>query len=244
MLTQAQREYLRGEKEYKQSVEAEVQRRIRNRVRASVADLNELVEAGAAGDIDLAEALEVGDQRPPMWALPALLFLWTENNKIASRQLFSAGDSPSEDDIERRTGKFDMEVCRGIEAVFDFAPPEGVVYGVENELTIDIGPPPEEIPQDDIAALPQSVLSALLRRGQLSEQEYGEIMKERFERVESGDIDPRPPVGNVSPEDLEKAGDLDAYLDRAVQQRETDANETGTGAEDVIQEMVDDDRDE
>jgi hypothetical protein len=82
LLTKAQREYLRGEKDYAPSTERDIRSRIRDRVRDGLADLELLVEY--LPDEELEEAIRPeGEAGPRLWQL--IGFLYAAGPKLPSQ---------------------------------------------------------------------------------------------------------------------------------------------------------------
>lgn len=180
VLTNAQREYLQGEKEYRPSVERDVRNRIRTRVRTAFDDLRLLLEAGAAEEdeppIDLSKVL--ADVRSgDVWPLPALLFMWaTEHpmNLDTVAEMLSGedpGGSP-QGEVDQITTTFDRRVEAGVTAAFEFGVIDSVPLDVENELRVDVGPPVADATEDELASLPRDTLDRLFRERDLDREEY------------------------------------------------------------------------
>lgn len=193
-------------------------RRIRKRVLAAVDDVELLIRADSE-EFDVVEALNEGRDDLPMWALPALVFLWTRENKALSGDLEEFFDpdtlesNSAQVDMDRRASMFDIQVEKGVRAVFEFQPPDHAVTTLNNKLTVDLGPELSELAAGDLSALPRRRLDDLLRAGELDSETYAAAVKERYERMDEGDLEPRSPVRMDNPHDATEHAELDAFLD-------------------------------
>lgn len=219
ILTGEQRNFVTGDRDDLSDAAARAYRsRIRRRIAAAVEDMKILVENSDEGRIDLTQPL---DEDSPMWALPALLFLWADDNKVPTVLDTRPEEETPQEKMDRRTQRFGLEAERGVEAALEFDSPGRLINGVESETSVDVGPELDAAEDRDIAALPRRYIDQLFRAGELDKERYAEVIEERFDRVEQGDLDPRPPVGSV-PNNID---DLEDYLDYAVREREKQADE-------------------
>jgi hypothetical protein len=226
-LTNAQRAYLRGEKDYKPSVENDIRSRIRHRISASIHDLGLIADAAAQGDLDVAESIG-SDSGAPVWALPAILFLWTNSNKMAGLDLFSDEWDPepeAQTDLNRRTEMFDTQTRRGIQTVLKADPPGQTITELNNELTIELGPDLTDVAEEDLPSLPRTHLDELLRKEEIDEETYAKAVKKRFDRVDGTrrvDVEVRPPIGMVDPDEMSGYTNLESFVDEKVEELEAD----------------------
>jgi hypothetical protein len=183
ILTSRQREFLQGEGYDTGDAERMARKRIRDRVRAAIDDLQLLVQATADGTFDISSAL---DDDPPMWALSAFLFAWTTKNKAVAQDLRDFLDPTEEEtaqtEMDRRTEMMNIQMERGVQTYLEFSYPDHAVRKVENSLTVDLGPELSELSPDDLAELPRRRLDALLRSGDLDDETYAAAVRERYDR--------------------------------------------------------------
>jgi hypothetical protein len=178
VLTDAQRAYLRGEKDYRPAVERDLQSRLRKRVRAAVEDLALLVETDRE-QFDVVDALS-GDEQPPMWALPALLFLWTDQNRITAASELSDPDSPNpREEMHLRADAFDQQVNKGVLSALEFHPPDHAVTEMQNSLTVDIGPPVDDITPEELVEFNSEFVDTLWRSGEIDDETYLSVKRAR-----------------------------------------------------------------
>jgi hypothetical protein len=235
LLAQYQREFLQMETDGKETeYERQTREKIRSRVREGIRDMRLLVRASANEDIDLSQIMSPnknktpaekhrgGDaEAPPAWPLAALLFAWTDGHRVTPTSLFSDEEPTGpESEIEQRARMFDLQVQQGVEKSLVIEG-EQVVNDVNNTLTVSTVPEISEMPNEDLAAMPPHIPEQLFQAGHITGERLQDISSKRFELVEKGEVDPRPPVGNVSHDDIGSFSDLETYLDQAVRERET-----------------------
>jgi len=203
LLTNTQRDYLRGEEKENKSHERALRSRLRRRVRAGFQDLKLLLDAEANDRIDLTELLADGgrpdnigetqskddnaDADTPPWILAALLFMWTEENPryTDAQEFIDAVNQPdstpsSQTMMDRRTASFDAQVEKGVRAALELSNSSQAVTNTENTLSVSVGPPVEEMTEEEIADLPRHEVDILFQRGDIGDQLYAQIMKEKL----------------------------------------------------------------
>lgn len=191
VLTKGQREYLQGDREPTQ--ERTMKTRVRDRVRASLYDLELILDALANGILsveDLSIMIEGTDPDDPipMWTLPALLFVATQttDTQTIGEALFG-GNSPPE--VDRRCRLFDRAVESGVTEALVREDHDRAINDIDNTLSVEFGPELSELRNEDLPALPRDHLDQLLKEGKIDEETYVEAVKERFDRIESGDTE-------------------------------------------------------
>lgn len=168
VLTQAQRAYLRGEKDYVPSTARQVRNRIRRRVETSLAvDLPLLV-----------------DEFEPEYLVDNSSADWSTGLReiVAFAVLVAQADGLDPDEVVqqgRKQGK-----TKRAEIVFQ-------------ELKERFNDNPQDLTVRE--------LSRLLNAGEISQEEYTEVV---------GDVggDVRPPIGNVDPEKIAEFDDLETFF--------------------------------
>lgn len=193
LLTEAQREYLKGNKEYRPSVERDVRKRIRDRLRATlVVDLRLLLDGGVKdgrinhdqilSEIDLGQA----------WPLATLLFLWASyhptftDREDFEESLRDTETDPSPQIMTTRTAKsFDRAVESGVEVALEYDDTEYVPLEIENDLTVSLGESVSDMSEEEIADLPRRTVDRLFRDGDLDMEQYACVMERKLGRVRS-----------------------------------------------------------
>lgn len=166
LLTPRQREILLGEDNIGERANRAARARIRERLQASVFDLQLIVSALPLKEIDKALSepddyeLEPGS-RPPlansMHALPVLLYLYHREQEITAQ---NAPDG----------WRTSLDIERGVENALTRM---GVSYDeVSNELRVVRGPDLEELSQGDLMALSNDQLGQLHRAGLITSDQF------------------------------------------------------------------------
>lgn len=170
LLTNAQRAYLRGEKEYRPSAERDVRQRIRERLRAGIFDLQMIVSLIPLTDLDKAltepvDELEPGMTMPltnAMSALPALIYL---NHRETEPKTKGRPDG-------WRTA-YDIE--EGIKTALARM---GVGYEtIEVDIRVERGRDLDEI-EGDLANLDRDELGQLHRAGVIDTSEFADALED------------------------------------------------------------------
>lgn len=176
VLTPSQREYLRGEQKTSDSAERAIKARIRNRLQASIFDLQLIIEALELEDIDTALSepdwydLELGSTPPVtnrMPALPALLYLYHR-----------------EDEREADTDgwRTQRDVKRGIEMALTRM---GVGYDrLEVDINIVRAGDLESLAEGDLAERSREQLRQMLFEGYIDEIEFSQAIAAQEEGIE------------------------------------------------------------
>jgi len=192
LLTDSQRDLLRGESDLTARGERAARSRIRDRFRATFEDLRLLFGSGAPEQkVDIKKVLEDVDAGR-VWPLPALLFMWAREHPM----LIDAGDfedavSLVDTDIspetrtERITASFDSQVEAGVRAALELSDFDHVPEDVENELTVSLGKPIDEMTEAELANLPRRTLDLLFRKGDLDDAEYARVMRLKLDSEET-----------------------------------------------------------
>jgi len=168
VLTQAQRAYLRGEKDYVPSTARQVRNRIRQRVETSLAvDLPLLV-----------------DEFDPEYLVENSTADWSTGLReiVAFAVLVAQADGLDPDEVVQQGRK--QAKTKRAEIVFQ-------------EL--------KERFNDNPRDLTVSELSRLLNAGEISREEYTEVVGDA-----GGDV--RPPIGHVDPDEIAEFDDLATFL--------------------------------
>jgi hypothetical protein len=152
-------------------------------------NLTELVaDGGRPGN--MGEELEKDDDadaNTPPWILAALLFMWTDGKPMYTDadDLYEAISNPNATDssqtiMNRRTTSFNTQVERGVRAVLELSDSSLAISNTENTLTVSVGPPVKEMSDEEIADLPRQEVDILFKRGDIDDQLYTQIMKEKL----------------------------------------------------------------
>jgi hypothetical protein len=229
LLAESHREFLQtpgasNDVEYTRQRRAE----IRKRVREGIRDMEILVEAAAQDRIDLstvmspkldkteAQKSESDVEAPSAWPLVALLFAWTEGHKATPVKLFSHEEPRGpKSEIEQRIEMFDKVVKTGVRRSLKLES-DSIVNEVNNELTISLGANLPEKEDVDLALIPPEITEQMFYTGKITREEYRKISNRRWDLIESGEIDPRPPLA-PSPEEMYEKSDVVAYVEQAKQ---------------------------
>lgn len=162
LLTPNQRRMLRGEADLTKRGERSARSRIRERLRASIFDMQLIVSALDIDDIDDAltepdeyEA-ELGTVPPLLNSLPALATI-----------LYLATTTEGE---EEDLSVFVTHAARGVETAVNLR--EKTVEDHDIEWRLKVGAPLEEQAQDDLSELPEHVLKQLLMAEKITSDEY------------------------------------------------------------------------
>jgi len=168
LLTQAQRDYLRGGKSYRPSVERDVRRRIRERIQAGVADVSLLVDEFDGFRDDLEQAGEEITETSDLVALAVLIEHITPD--------YGTGVAGADDPDER-----ELTITVGVSNAFQAL---GISYE-KIDATIKEGDPLRDLAEGDLATLPESTLNQLLTAGVVTQTEFAEAVLEREAREAS-----------------------------------------------------------
>jgi len=194
ILTERQRDLLRGESDLSKRGERAARARIRERLQAAFEDLRLILNTdldGCRGDVKqaLAETDAVG-----MWPLPALLFLWAgEHPMFTDRDdLADTLSTPDETgsisaQMDRITTAFDSQIESGVSAALGLGEHNHVPEEVTNELTVTLGEPVADRTDKELADLPRRTLDLLFRRGDLDNQEYARVMGMKLDREDDSE---------------------------------------------------------
>lgn len=177
VLTPSQRQYLRGERNVTDSAERAIRSRIRNRLQASVFDLQLIVDSFSLEDIDrgLSEPdwydFEPGSTPPVtncMPALPALLYLYHRRD---------------EQEADRADGwRTQNDVEHGIEMALTRM---GVGYDqLEVDINIVRADDLESLAEGDLAERSRKQLRQMLFADIIDEVEFSQAIAARQERLE------------------------------------------------------------
>ncbi|GGN27021.1 hypothetical protein [Halarchaeum nitratireducens] len=172
LLTNAQRAYLRGEKDYRPSVERDVKKRIRNRLHAGVLDLSlafqqlSLEEIDTAlsesPDFDKGDTLEVP---PAFFDVIGLIYLVDRRQELNGPHEGWFMETKVETGIERAFGKI------------------GVSYSmIDVEIDIERGQDLENLAEEEtLADLPINTLKQMLFADVIDEEEFAKATLEKSE---------------------------------------------------------------
>lgn len=183
ILTDAQRAFLRGEKDYTRQGKSTARRRIQARIRAAMHDLALLTESLNSNEIGMIYAPDTGEEPAPAWPLAAFLYATRDNDIVPVDIREERGSKPlPKKTYDWRADSIAREVERGVSkaiAARELTPARSVKCDIDIKPGLSL---PDHA--DTLADLSRDELDALFSDGEIDRDTYADAMADRLGREE------------------------------------------------------------